>query len=176
MNSDYVKQQFLKFDTDFDGKLDKEEAIAAANEVGINRSDAKNIVNHLLEQLPENEIIPMDEFIEDVKAFCVSKLRKDPFKLMFHRLDRDGDGFLDFDEVRMAISAFGHLAKDGKVRDLFNMADSNNDGMIDVEEYMEFLKKLHSKQLLFNLISDKAKNGFPPSSSVGCNLKNKVYV
>lgn len=75
-------------------------------------------------------------FIDLVGCYMVEKIAGNVEKT-FKKIDADGNGSLDRDELREAIMKLG-VPKDlvdGDVEDLISSADKNNDGKISLEEF-----------------------------------------
>ncbi|KAL3306958.1 hypothetical protein Ciccas_014543 [Cichlidogyrus casuarinus] len=143
LNGNYVRNVFRAYDEDRDGYLTKTEAVDAANEFGIEKKDIRKVVKEM--NLPDENHIPVSQLTEAVKLYCVMKFKKDPFREMFRRVDLDGSGKLDFFEVKMVMGAFGMEAPDSHVRDIFDKADRNRDGLIDEHEYINFMREIRQK-------------------------------
>ena len=49
----------------------------------------------------------------------------------FKVFDKDGDGFISADELRIVMTSLGEKLTDQEVDDMLNEADTNGDGKID---------------------------------------------
>ena len=60
---------------------------------------------------------------------------------MFEKLDIDGDGFLVIEELKQGLVALKCPLTDFEVKRLFSSSDLDNNGMLDVGEFRQFLDK-----------------------------------
>ncbi|KAL6051686.1 hypothetical protein QOT17_019044 [Balamuthia mandrillaris] len=70
----------------------------------------------------------------------LGKLSDDDLKQMFQEFDRNGDGVIDEEELRLAIASFGLPASSADVRRLMNLIDLNQSNDIDFSEFCYFMK------------------------------------
>jgi len=86
---------------------------------------AKQLAADALENIPER---PEKELAEAFRIF-----------------DCDLDGYISFDEVKSALSKCGEKFEDWECEALISEGDKNDDGKMDYEEWIEFMK--HTPQL-----------------------------
>lgn len=55
---------------------------------------------------------------------------------VFRSFDEDGNGFIEFDELKGALQKMGQDPTDEQVQDMMNELDLNGDGMISFEEFL----------------------------------------
>uniref|UniRef100_F6YSA0 EF-hand domain-containing protein n=1 Tax=Ciona intestinalis TaxID=7719 RepID=F6YSA0_CIOIN len=58
----------------------------------------------------------------------------------FRMFDLNGDGFIDWDELKMAMEGTGESIEKWEVDDMMNDGDKNQDGMLDYEEFLNMMK------------------------------------
>ena len=63
-------------------------------------------------------------------------------RAIFERYDRDGNGRLDFSELRVALSAFGLDASDDKSRSYLNKYDRDKSGSMEIDEFALLVEEL----------------------------------
>ncbi|TDG48952.1 hypothetical protein AWZ03_004636 [Drosophila navojoa] len=87
------------------------------------------------------------------------------FRELFNRIDVEGDGEFSFRELGIVMRALGGIVSDGELQDMINEADSNGNGSLDFEEFVNtLLRKLSDTdrpedlKMVFALI-DKDRNG-----------------
>ncbi|XP_053499778.1 troponin C type 1a (slow) [Ictalurus furcatus] len=59
---------------------------------------------------------------------------------LFRMFDRNEDGYIDLDELKMMLEETGESITEDDIEELMNDGDKNNDGRIDFDEFMDFLK------------------------------------
>merc|ERR1712087_952721 len=69
----------------------------------------------------------------------MSQEPQEEVKRHFARLDKDGDGFLDADELKLLLLDMGFAAVKAKeeAKSMLEAADENNDGQVDFEEFKQ---------------------------------------
>ncbi len=67
---------------------------------------------------------------------------KDELVKAFNVFDRDGNGYIDAKELRLAMTRLGEKLTDAEVDDMIKDADKNGDGKVD---YKEFAAMMMSK-------------------------------
>eukprot|EP00594_Rhizosolenia_setigera_P005350 CAMPEP_0178942904 /NCGR_PEP_ID=MMETSP0789-20121207/2266_1 /TAXON_ID=3005 /ORGANISM="Rhizosolenia setigera, Strain CCMP 1694" /LENGTH=225 /DNA_ID=CAMNT_0020622391 /DNA_START=169 /DNA_END=846 /DNA_ORIENTATION=- len=76
--------------------------------------------------------------------------------VLFKLIDKDGDGKIDSDELKEAVSALGFSwLQEKQINGILKRADTNNDGQVDYEEFI----KEAPKTLKTNLVKLAKKNG-----------------
>ena len=58
-------------------------------------------------------------------------------KVMFHNMDTDKNGFLDFEEVLAALLAKPYKMREKEIQELFDEMDKNKDDLITLEEFCD---------------------------------------
>ena len=68
-------------------------------------------------------------------------LTQERLKAAFRMFDIDGSGFISPLEIRDSLSDAEHLVSEHIIKNIFNAVDSNKDGQISFEEFMNFMHK-----------------------------------
>ena len=68
-------------------------------------------------------------------------LTQERLKAAFRMFDIDGSGFISPLEIRDSLSDAEHLVSEHIIKNIFNAVDSNIDGQISFEEFMNFMHK-----------------------------------
>lgn len=128
----YIKEQFLKLDTNLDGTL---------------------TVDELKEGLSKIQLFEM---------LCSQNIEEDtdPYYEILQKIDLDGDGKIDYHEfVQAAIDHRSLLNKDN-IKAMFNLMDVNGDGIIDLQELKQTFKQQGDKynQVFQEIISEVDKD------------------
>ena len=104
-----------------------------------------------LMDLDNNEVIEFLEFLE-MTAFLVYDKGIDQPKLkrMFKALDKDGSGFLDTGEMTQFFKMmYGNIRvpnfpSQDEIAELLKSMDPNDDGKVDIEEFVKYFDKFHA--------------------------------
>jgi calmodulin len=139
-NLDDVKRAFKKIDTDNDGLLSKQEMAASSG----NKFDREEVdaIFELGDVNGDGEI-DMTEFVslmfpsavEVVNQISKTFTNMDDVKAAFKLFDKDGDGLVTKAEMK----ATGHRLNDAQVEAIFALGDANDDGVLDVTEFVSVM-------------------------------------
>jgi solute carrier family 25 phosphate transporter 23/24/25/41 len=77
------------------------------------------------------------------KISVSGKMTDEELRELFEHLDRNGDGVIDENELRLAVQEFDLPASDSDVKRLMKMVDLNNSNDIDFEEFKYFMHISH---------------------------------
>lgn len=66
----------------------------------------------------------------------------DVLRSVFNTFDKDGNGFLDKNELKAAFKDFKGGLTDQAIDAIIADADTNNDGMVNFEEFVALINKL----------------------------------
>lgn len=72
--------------------------------------------------------------------------RRNRLRLAFNRKDTDGSGFLERDEISVALSSSGIIASPSTIDTVFELMDSDGNGRIDFEEFVAFATQCEQQQ------------------------------
>lgn len=75
--------------------------------------------------------VDFDEFIELIARKLQTVDMEEEILDAFREFDRDGNGSISKEELRMAIATLGEKVKEDELDELFTMADLNGDGQIN---------------------------------------------
>ncbi|ELT95536.1 hypothetical protein CAPTEDRAFT_91144, partial [Capitella teleta] len=128
------KEAFKMFDKDRSGAISRTELADVMRILGNNPTDTE--INNLMSELDKNEngLIEFDEFLVLMSAHL-----KDPedeareLRDAFQIFDRDGNNFIDAEEIRFVMKNIGEKLTDEQIDKIFNMADVNQDGKLDYD-------------------------------------------
>ena len=139
-NLDDVKRSFKQIDSNNDGLLSKQEMLQSAG----NKFDREEVdaIFELGDVNGDGEI-DMTEFISLMfpsAVEVVSQISKtfknvDDVKAAFKLFDKDGDGVVTKAEMK----ASGHRLNDSQVEAIFALGDINDDGVLDVTEFVSVM-------------------------------------
>jgi len=154
---DEVKKKFKKIDSDSDGLLSKdellvspeskfdEEEIQAIFELGDSNGD--NVID--IQEFIAVLFPSAGEAIEKIQNSC-SDIQQ--IKEIFRQIDLDNDGYITKEEMRDSSKRFS----DQEVESFFALGDINEDGIIDLDEFIGVLNP--SASSVINKLRSKYKN------------------
>lgn len=154
-NINEVKMAFSQIDGNGDGLISKDEMLQEK----IFNSQEVNSLFELSDSNKDGEI-DIEEFIGaiyPVVSKAILKLTKDvknveEARWLFKKLDKDGDGLISQEEMRK----YGARMTSKEIEALFAIGDINNDGEIDLNEFINVL--CPSASTLIARISKEFKN------------------
>ena len=139
-NINDVKSAFKAIDTDNDGLLSKQEMMSSSG-CKFDKEEVQAIFD--LGDVNGDDQIDMGEFIgimypsatEVISKLSLSFRNIEDVKASFKLLDRDGDGSITRDEM----TSSSHKFSAEQVESLFALGDINDDGALDLEEYISVM-------------------------------------
>jgi len=128
---------FKKFDVNNDGKLSAEELMPALQSLGFNatKDDVKKIMD-----AADNDGDGMIEYESEEFVALLDELDDEPMDKVleaFQFLDKNGDGQISAEELRLLVTTHGNPMSQDDADKLIAMADLNGDGYIDYQEFVE---------------------------------------
>ncbi|XP_034479571.1 calmodulin-beta [Drosophila innubila] len=96
----------------------------------------------------------------------------DCFQELFDVVNKDGDGSITSKELEVMLRALGGTPRESEVQDMINEADSDGNGTLEIDEFVEaLLRKMTVSASIEELreaffIFDKDKNGFISSAEL----------
>jgi len=137
-NMNDVKMAFATIDKNGDGLINKDELI----EGNVFNLQEVNSLFQLCDSNKDGEI-DLEEFIGaiyPVVSKAILKLTKDvknveEARWLFRKLDKDGDGLISQEEMRK----YGSRMTSKEIEAIFAIGDINNDGEIDINEFINVL-------------------------------------
>ena len=139
-----LREAFLGFDKDGDGRLNKEEIEEAMNKhTGFSNHNIRELIEKV--DLNNSGQIDYSEFLAATINW-ENELSKERLEQAFHTFDSDNSGKISIDELEVAFGGTQHNRQ--VFKDMFKEADTNGDGEIDLEEFCNYM----------NLFKVKAQN------------------
>uniref|UniRef100_H2Z3W4 EF-hand domain-containing protein n=1 Tax=Ciona savignyi TaxID=51511 RepID=H2Z3W4_CIOSA len=143
------KQAFDIFDEDGGGDISTRELGRVMKMLGQNpsREELAKIVEEV--DVDGSGTIDFDEFLI-MMVMQISEEGKtageDELKDIFLLFDKDGDSYIDWDELKEALSSTSANppVETWEVDELFREADKNGDGVIDIEEWSMWMEGVQS--------------------------------
>jgi len=154
---DCLKEAFSLFDADHDGEITVHELGRVMRNHGLNPTDdeLKDMIRNVDKN--SNGAIDFNEFIE-MMVKKSSQVDEDVMHA-FRVFDRDGDGYISVEELRLTMNNLGEPLTDHEVRSMIEEADLDGDGRINFQEFARLMQTQQQQQQRSGSMST------PPSSS-----------
>eukprot|EP01115_Flamella_aegyptia_P013471 TRINITY_DN71_c0_g1_i1.p1 TRINITY_DN71_c0_g1~~TRINITY_DN71_c0_g1_i1.p1 ORF type:complete len:154 (+),score=38.62 TRINITY_DN71_c0_g1_i1:49-510(+) len=139
---DELKDAFSLFDKDGDGKITTKELGIVMRSLGQKPTDAK--LNEMIAAVDEdrNGTIEFEEFLKMMVKKMNTAETEDEVRAAFRVFDKNSDGFITAAELRYVLTNLGEKLRDDEVEELLSFADSNQDGVVDYNEFLTMMKEL----------------------------------
>mmetsp|Transcript_168262 Transcript_168262/g.540577 ORF Transcript_168262/g.540577 Transcript_168262/m.540577 type:complete len:557 (+) Transcript_168262:65-1735(+) len=131
-----LREIFLAMDTEQKGTLTLSQVKTVLEDMfQVESEEAENLFK-MIDSNNDNEVA----YTEFLAAACVSrvKVHEDLLRKTFARFDVDGSGQITIDDLR---SVLGDEFEGMKIEDFISEVDTNNDGVLDYEEFIAYFFK-----------------------------------
>jgi len=154
---DCLKEAFSLFDADHDGEITVHELGRVMRNHGLNPTDdeLKDMIRNVDKN--SNGAIDFNEFIE-MMVKKSSQVDEDVMHA-FRVFDRDGDGYISVEELRLTMNNLGEPLTDHEVRSMIEEADLDGDGRINFQEFARLMQTQQQQQ------QRSGSTSTPPSSA-----------
>lgn len=134
---DCLKEAFKLFDCDRDGEITIEELGKVMQTHGFHptEEELRDMIRNV--DTNANGAIDFNEFI-DMMVKRDSRLEDDVIHA-FKVFDRDGDGFISVEELRLTMSNLGEALTEAEVKNMISEADLDGDGKINFQEFSRLM-------------------------------------
>jgi len=140
-----IMEVFREVDTDKSGELNVQQIKQMSTKLGQKLTD--NAIASIFAKMDKNNDGKIDakEFItwfnaeatkEGIKSYFHQKIFN-----VFKAIDTDGSGFIDRKELNEISVRIGHDLSKAKIDTIFKEMDANNDGKIELNEFIEWMDK-----------------------------------
>lgn len=136
---DCLKEAFSLFDADHDGEITINELGRVMKNHGLNPTDdeLKDMIRNVDKN--SNGAIDFNEFIE-MMLRRDSKIEEDVLHA-FRVFDRDGDGLISAEELKLTMNNLGEPLTDHEVKSMIEAADIDGDGRINFQEFSRLMQQ-----------------------------------
>ncbi|XP_040570186.1 neo-calmodulin [Lepeophtheirus salmonis] len=135
---DCLKEAFALFDADHDGEITIGELGRVMKNHGLNptEDELKDMIRNVDKN--SNGAIDFNEFIE-MMLRRDSKIEEDVVHA-FRVFDRDGDGLISKEELKLTMNNLGEPLTDAEVKAMIEEADMDGDGRINFQEFSRLMQ------------------------------------
>ncbi|XP_041847321.1 solute carrier family 25 member 24, like [Melanotaenia boesemani] len=95
----------------------------------------------------------------------------DQFRGLFAKLDQNNDGFISVAELQDEMRKHGILSADGKVQNIVHLYDKDKDGLLDYQEFLNYMMDRERKWKIYFHVLDKNKCGEIDQEDIICLFK-----
>jgi len=136
---DCLKEAFSLFDADHDGEITINELGRVMRNHGLNPTDDE--LRDMIRNVDKNSngAIDFNEFIE-MMLRRDSKIEEDVLHA-FRVFDRDGDGLISAEELKLTMNNLGEPLTDHEVKSMIEAADIDGDGRINFQEFSRLMQQ-----------------------------------
>jgi len=138
-NTAIWKDAFDMFDQDGDGSITAVELESVLKKlgVGVTKAEAKMMLDDV--DTDGDGSIDLQEFITMMDRRMTPEEEETEMLKAFHVFDRNGDGFIDIDELKHIMYNMGETITDEEASVILKMADTNGDGRVDYGEFVKIM-------------------------------------
>ena len=132
---------FKLFDKDSDSKVSTKELGAVMRSLGhtLSENELQQIVNETDED--KNGTIELNEFLNMMASRMNEEdTPEDELFQIFKQFDKNDDGKISAAEIRYVMNYMGENLTDDDINKMLQVADTNNDGFVDFEEFKALIK------------------------------------
>ncbi|XP_052765790.1 neo-calmodulin-like [Mya arenaria] len=137
-----IEEMFGVFDSNSDKKITTDEFGMVLRALNFNPTD-KEIADFIKKLDTDNSgFLELDEFIKFFKEYK-GKHQNDEkaIRNAFKAFDKNGNGMIEASELRAIMQRCGQTLSDSEIEEMIKVADSNHDGKINYNEFVEFICK-----------------------------------
>jgi len=134
-----LKEAFALFDCDRDGEITVEELGKVMRTHGFDptEEDLRDMIGNV--DVNANGAIDFSEFIEMMVKRAGNSPVDDDVEHAFKVFDRDGDGLISEEELRLTMTNLGEPLTEEEVQAMIAEADMDGDGKINLQEFSRLM-------------------------------------
>lgn len=148
MNDRDLREAFILFDVNRDGRITASELQLVLNFLGIPTSPSEVVQMIKDADCDGNGTVEFDEFLRMMRRYAQSQRPKSPdeeLREAFNVFDHNQDSVIDFGEIKRTMHFLGEAVTDDEVREMIREADRDRDGLVDFEEFKHMMKLVRSR-------------------------------
>lgn len=137
---DQFTEAFETFDVDDDGSISSKELKVVLNSLGVEPTE--DVLNEILSEVDadDNGVVDVHEFLVFMASRTLYKDEDQNIRDAFKQFDKDGNGFIDRDELRSLMITLGEKLSDEEIDVMMADADFDRDGKISYQEFYIMMK------------------------------------
>lgn len=130
------RQLFKLFDKNDDGSISVDE-LGHVFRIHLGKSLSQSDLSKIIEQVDENKskTIEFSEFLTLMASETWSEIERGEIIKAFAVFDRNGDGYVDSEELRNALCNYGEPMTKQEADELLAIVDLDKNGLIDYNEF-----------------------------------------
>ena len=138
---EHFRNTFKVFDINNDGTITIDELENVLRSMGQNptREELVDLMNEA--DIDGNGSIDEHEFLIMMANRKVDEMEEHHFEAAFKVFDKNGDGSISHDEMKIVMKELGDEMTDKEIDDLIEEADEDGDGEIDYDEFCKMMTK-----------------------------------
>ncbi|KAL9337796.1 hypothetical protein Peur_069565 [Populus x canadensis] len=134
-----IRDMFALMDTDNDGKVTYEELRTGLRKVGSQLAEPEIKMLMEVADVDGNGVLDYGEFV--AVTIHLQKMENDEhFRRAFMFFDKDGNGYIELDELREGLADEYGETDDDVLNDIMREVDTDKDGCISYEEFVAMMK------------------------------------
>ncbi|KAK6920800.1 EF-hand domain [Dillenia turbinata] len=134
-----IRDMFTLMDSDNDGKVSYEELKAGLQKVGSKLAEPEMKMLMEVADVDGNGVLDYGEFV--AVTIHLQKMENDEhFRQAFMFFDQDGNGYIELDELRVALADESGETEVDVLNDIMREVDTDKDGRISYEEFVSMMK------------------------------------
>ncbi|XP_066930098.1 uncharacterized protein [Clytia hemisphaerica] len=133
------KEAFGLFDKNHDGSISVQELGEVMSRMGFDPTEGE--LEDMLHDISGSGDIDFEKFV-NMMAKIKNVDEEEETKLAFKMFDKDQNGFIDKEELKLVMASLGEQLTDDEIQEMMAEADLDGDGTID---YNEFCQMMNSK-------------------------------
>jgi len=136
-----IKEAFDLFDTDSSGSIDAKELKVAMRALGFEptKEEIRKMIADCDKDFSGN--IDYTEFLNMMASKMAERDPREEIMKAFRLFDDDGSGTINFDKLKRVAKELGESATDSDLQTMIDVADRNEDGIINLDDFMRIMKK-----------------------------------
>nr|XP_019961081.1 PREDICTED: calmodulin-like [Paralichthys olivaceus] len=112
--------------------------------VAMGASLTEQDINHMPQEMRTQGNFHYSRFLDYMRQFQTSEQREEAIRKAFAKLDRDGSGYIEWNEIKYILSTVPTAAPSAPLSDeeaeaLIQASDADGDGRIDFREFSDMV-------------------------------------